>query len=162
MSRAKRQFAGDAAQRSITSYFNPVSTTATTTTAAAAVPSRPSELMPFCGIHKTGGLDSAVPALDAVPGLSYSQESTVAIDEDSWGGRAIATSRKRLNDDDELELEDEDEAEGNRILVPPHAVNGTEYLAAGRTIAIPRRRKTVTAADDDFEEAQFLDIAGMR
>jgi hypothetical protein len=155
------------------------STTATPAAASARTapppppPTKAAELQPFCGIHKVGGLapqafnplhdhnELVVPGLDEVPSLSRSQASAAsdADDASTWGGRA---TRKRMIS------YDEDEEEGNRILFPQEAVEASGPVAAGRTIAIPRRRKADMmpadarskdgrAAGDDFEDAAFLE-----
>lgn len=112
------------------------------------------ELLPFCGINKVGGLDTQpdfvyeddeVPALDEVPELSMSQESTDSVIESG-------PSRKHF-------LDEQDD---------PH-VSGWDGDAAGnnRTIAVPRSRVKKASAlkgldqenmavDDDFEDANFL------
>ncbi|KAL7807055.1 ribonucleotide reductase inhibitor domain-containing protein [Trichoderma aethiopicum] len=134
----------------------------TTSSAAAAVATRPAakELLPFCGINKVGGMDTQpgggyeyddeeVPALDQVPELSMSQESTDSVVESG-------PSRKRFLDEQEEDVSFWDRDEG-------------DVAGNNRTIAVPRSRmkkqpsplKAVVdqenmVLDDDFEDANFL------
>ncbi|KAL6882904.1 ribonucleotide reductase inhibitor domain-containing protein [Trichoderma longibrachiatum] len=130
--------------------------------AAAAVATRPAakELLPFCGINKVGGMDTQpeggyeyddeeVPALDQVPELSMSQESTDSVVESG-------PSRKRFLDEQEEDVSFWDRDDG-------------DVAGNNRTIAVPRSRmkkqpsalKAVVdqehmVLDDDFEDANFL------
>lgn len=142
---------------------------------AAAAANTPRELLPFCGIHKIGGMDTqkstaddfafSLPATggdgplglldmddeEAVPGLTLSQESVESND-------SVDSSRTRKRffaaDDDEDEEED--------------AVEHLQDLGNGRRMATPRKGRfrgkfgeTVGQENvmvvDDFEEASFLD-----
>ncbi|TFB01082.1 hypothetical protein CCMA1212_006762 [Trichoderma ghanense] len=132
------------------------------TTSSAAAVTRPvaKELLPFCGINKVGGMDTQpesgydydvdeedVPALDQVPELSMSQESTDSVGESG-------PSRKRFLDEQDEDVSfwgGDNEAAGNN-----------------RAIAVPRSRMKKQPAplkavdqenmmvDDDFEDANFL------
>ncbi|KAI4593475.1 hypothetical protein KJ359_009366 [Pestalotiopsis sp. 9143b] len=142
---------------------------------AAAAATTPRELLPFCGIHKIGGMDTQKSAADdfafslpatggdgplglldmdeeAVPGLTLSQESVESND-------SVDSSRTRKRffaaDDDEDDEEEE-------------AVEHLQDLGNGRRMATPRKARfrgkfgeTVGQENvmvvDDFEEASFLD-----
>ncbi|PTB64698.1 hypothetical protein BBK36DRAFT_1160860 [Trichoderma citrinoviride] len=121
------------------------------------------ELLPFCGINKVGGMDTQpglgydgydeedVPALDQVPELSMSQESTDSVAESS------GPTRKRFFDEQDEDVsfwDGEGDGAGNNN---------------SRTIAVPHSRMKKPSAtlkavvdqenmvlDDDFEDANFL------
>ncbi|KAM4063838.1 ribonucleotide reductase inhibitor domain-containing protein [Hirsutella rhossiliensis] len=124
----------------------------------------PRELLPFCGINKVGGLgtqpetggfdDDDVPNMDAVPGLTLSQESVES--------HASEPSRKRIFDDD-----DDDDAAST--VAGLHSNKGWDANSGNaRLMATPRRSRTAKslpledmgqenmAVDEDFEEAPFL------
>ncbi|KAL7800141.1 ribonucleotide reductase inhibitor domain-containing protein [Trichoderma ceciliae] len=138
---------------------------------AAAVSAKPvsRELLPFCGINKVGGLDTQpdfvyddeVPALDEVPELSMSQESTDSVESKS--------SRKRFLDeqDDLQDLQDP----YSRAFKPHFPAWDGEDSGSNRAIAVPHSRikkgsalKSIgqenMAVDDDFEDANFLVFDG--
>lgn len=135
-------------------------------TKAAAAGTVPRELLPFCGINKVGGLgtqsetsgfydddnDLRVPDLDAVPGLTLSQESAES--------NATESSRKRIFDDEE-----DDDAPAIEGLHSKRAWDANSGNA--RLMATPRRSRAAKGfpleamgqenlAVDDFEEAPFL------
>lgn len=143
---------------------------------AAQTPSRGAcaqrELLPFCGINSVGGLDSQpafrideddedIPALDAVPELTLSQESAVSTESSE-------PSRKRILDEEDVDERPVLAWDGEvspRSLAPMGWRNG-------RVMAIPRSRAKKTtglkdlgqenmAMDGDFEDADFLVYEGM-
>lgn len=123
----------------------------------SAVKGTSRELLPFCGINKVGGLDTQpefeqdeddVPGLDAIPGLTMSQESTDGMDSE------LEPSRKRFFDENDEEVDD-------------FGALATSDYGNGRVLAIPQSRLQKTgisrgpgqenlAGDHDFEEAGFL------
>jgi hypothetical protein len=144
--------------------------------------STPRELLPFCGIHRTGGLDISPlmqpvisidddPDLNEIPGLSSSQDSMVSTDSHV---PSPSRTRKRFFAEDEEDVSEtpnrltvwrggmHDEAVSPRSLVPVGWGNG-------RTIAVPRKarqrgkigqttgQENLVVVDDDFEDADFLD-----
>ncbi|KAH6605298.1 ribonucleotide reductase inhibitor [Trichoderma cornu-damae] len=132
------------------------------TVAAAKPASR--ELLPFCGINKVGGLDTQpefvyedeVPALDEVPELSMSQESS--------DGVHSGPSRKRSFLDEQDDLQDDPQDPYSRQFNPGRDGEGSSNK---RAMAVPRSRVSVGSAlkgtdqenmvvDDDFEDANFL------
>ncbi|RYP41428.1 hypothetical protein DL767_001066 [Monosporascus sp. MG133] len=168
--------------------------------------SSPRELLPFCGIHKVGGLDtqpgtsssyptsisindaSPIAVEDDVPGLTSSRDSMASTDPTA-PGFADAKTRKRSF------TEEEDEAPEipNRLSVWQNEnydgeVSPRSLTPVGwgnrRVMAIPKkgklggktglRRETqfgsagvggksfgqqnVMVVDDDFDEADFLDM----
>ncbi|KAI5924486.1 ribonucleotide reductase inhibitor-domain-containing protein [Camillea tinctor] len=157
---------------------------------ANPVSSTPRELLPFCGIHKVGGLDTQPPHLsiddtpleDEIPGLTSSQDSM-----DSETSTSLPNTRKRVytdDDDDDADLErhfnvnttsqsrtaglDFDGEISPRSLAPAGWSNG-------RVLAVPRKggrrarndrklegQENVMVVDtgDDFEEAEFLADSG--
>ncbi|ETS84847.1 hypothetical protein PFICI_02872 [Pestalotiopsis fici W106-1] len=151
---------------------------------AASVATTPRELLPFCGIHKIGGMDTQKPnaaddysfslpstegplglldpdSMDEVPGLTLSQESVESnnsIEADTFGSR----TRKRFFADEES-ADFPDFGASSRSLAPVDPSNG-------RRLATPRKTRLSTKLDgpgpvgqenvmvlDDFEEASFLD-----
>ena len=125
-------------------------------TGPAGVRASSRELLPFCGINKIGGLDTQpefeveddVPGLDAIPGLTMSQESADSMD----GGYEV--SRKRIFDEDEEDVNDSG------------ALVASEY-GNTRVLAVPKSRTKKAlvyrdagqenmAVDDDFPDAEFL------
>ncbi|KAG6045200.1 hypothetical protein E4U39_002616 [Claviceps sp. Clav50 group G5] len=168
------------------------STTATTNTAAAAaaaaattVPQRSairapiSELLPFCGINKVGGLatqpvsardmypdqddydsDEQLPDHDAVPELTLSQESV--------DSTVSEPSRKRVYTDMELhEAPTMPQSLGGwDDEVSPRSFAPSEWRSP-RVMAVPKPRvrqgvwvkgmdQKNSVEDEDFEEASFL------
>lgn len=133
------------------------------TTAAAR--SGPRELLPFCGINKVGGLGTQpetggfdgdmVPDMDAVPGLTLSQESVESNHSEP--------SRKRFFDDDD---DDDDDSPATAGLHSNKA--GDVSSGNARLMATPRRSRPAKGlplegmgqenmvVDEDFEEAPFL------
>ncbi|KAK6216378.1 hypothetical protein LQW54_003582 [Pestalotiopsis sp. IQ-011] len=138
-----------------------------------AAATTPRELLPFCGIHKIGGMDTQKSAADdfafslpaaggdgplglldmdeeAVPGLTLSQESVESND-------SVESSRTRKRF---FAADDDDEEE--------ETVEHLQDLGNGRRMATPRKARfrgkfgeTVGQENvmvvDDFEEASFLD-----
>lgn len=116
----------------------------TTKRSGARVVSR--ELLPFCGINKVGGLDTQpafeddVPDLDAVPGLTMSQESADGIDAE------LEPSRKRFFEENDDADDFETFESSDRILAIPQS-------RLQKPIAMGRGNLT---GNEDFEEAGFL------
>lgn len=133
----------------------------------------PRELLPFCGINNIGGLgtqsevreeDDDIPALDDIPGLTLSQESTDSVDSN-------ANTRKRFFIDDGDDTVDPVEGcAGGDEDVSPRTLVPTGFGNA-RVMAIPRSRAAKRAGissmkepmdqenmdvDGDFGEAEFL------
>lgn len=125
------------------------------------------ELLPFCGINKTGGLafqpaganndeddDDNVPSVDDVPGLTLSQESVETnADEDDESPNV----RKRFYDDDaDVSPRTLAPATGSNarvIAVPRSRVLKRAAVPAVRAPAADQENMTV---DNDFEDADFL------
>ncbi|KAM0252342.1 hypothetical protein ACHAQJ_007780 [Trichoderma viride] len=132
------------------------------------------ELLPFCGINKVGGLDTQpefvfedqVPALDQVPELSMSQESTDSVES--------GPSRKRFFDEqDDLQDPyswqfsphvqgwDGEDAGNNRAIAVPHS-----RIKKGSALkGIDQENMAVDGSDDDdddFEDANFLVFEGQK
>ncbi|PPJ57040.1 hypothetical protein CBER1_00577 [Cercospora berteroae] len=144
------------------------SSTAPSRPSISAMNSSSNELMPFCGLHKTGGLSSqpissAPPALDRraddMPDLVRSP-STIASSQNSFCGTSSqdASSKKRSYED-EVESDMDaffDEGESGDDAGLDGATN-TRPLA--RMKSSPRK-SLVTGVQivdgDDFEEATFL------
>ncbi|UKZ72001.1 uncharacterized protein TrAtP1_012938 [Trichoderma atroviride] len=121
------------------------------------------ELLPFCGINKVGGLDTQpefvyddgdieVPALDEIPELSMSQESTDSVEN--------GLSRKRFYDEqDDLQVQnwDGDDAGSYRAIAVPHSRIKKSSVFKG----IDQENMAVDG-DEDFEDASFLGFQGGR
>lgn len=146
---------------------------------AASGASTPRELLPFCGIHKIGGMDTQKSAADdyafslpsadnlldsmdeEVPGLTLSQESVESndsIESDTFGSR---TRKRFFADEENADFPDFDAS--SRSLAPVDPSNG-------RRMAVPRKGRLAQKPNgfrtggqenvmvlDDFEEASFLD-----
>ncbi|KAG6301519.1 hypothetical protein E4U09_005109 [Claviceps aff. purpurea] len=159
--------------------------TTTSNTAAATVPQRSairaptSELLPFCGINKVGGLatqpvfardmypdqddydsDGQLPDHDAVPELTLSQESV--------DSTVSEPSRKRVYTDMELHEAPSmpQSREGWDDEVSPRNFAPSEWKSP-RVMAMPKPRvrqgvwvkgmvQENLVGDEDFEEAEFL------
>ncbi|KAI7285272.1 hypothetical protein KC345_g1865 [Hortaea werneckii] len=133
------------------------------------------ELMPFCGLHKVGGLGVSSSFRDAqedeeeyedVPGLTWSQE-TVGSSQGSSQGSGFAlrdgyggmqTESKKRTFDEEME-EEMDAYFGDGA---GEAVEMGQFGVAGRKIAKPRGAvgkkggNGSGGVEGDFEEASFL------
>ncbi|EHK45876.1 hypothetical protein TRIATDRAFT_292134 [Trichoderma atroviride IMI 206040] len=121
------------------------------------------ELLPFCGINKVGGLDTQpefiyddgdieIPALDEIPELSMSQESTDSVEN--------GLSRKRFYDEqDDLQVQnwDGDDAGSYRAIAVPHSRIKKSSVFKG----IDQENMAVDG-DEDFEDASFLGFQGGR
>ncbi|KAL6901538.1 ribonucleotide reductase inhibitor domain-containing protein [Trichoderma evansii] len=117
------------------------------------------ELLPFCGINKVGGLDTQpefayddieVPALDEIPELSMSQESTESIEN--------GPSRKRFFDEqDDLQVQswDGDDVGTNRAFAVPHS-----RIKKGSALKGFGQENMAVDGDVDFEDAGFLGFEG--
>lgn len=135
------------------------------------------ELLPFCGIHRIGGmatqpgLEDAPELDDGVPSLTSSQETVASTQSQPDCDRS---SRKRFFDEDDPEQpvrvwQDRDDwLDGE---VSPRSLAPVGWGNA-RKVAVPRRsrRKGATVdtaweqenmAVDDFEDAEFLDYLEM-
>ncbi|PTB41584.1 uncharacterized protein TrAFT101_009807 [Trichoderma asperellum] len=129
--------------------------------AAQMVAAKPAsrELLPFCGINKVGGLDTQpefvyddgeVPALDEVPELSMSQESTDSVES--------GPSRKRFFDEqDDLQVRswDADDAGSIRAIAVPHS-----RIKKSAALKGTGQENMAVDGDDDFEDASFLGFEG--
>lgn len=131
--------------------------------AAAVVSAKPAsrELLPFCGINKVGGLDTQpefvyddeVPALNDVPELSMSQESTDSVE---------GPSRKRFFDEQDglqdayaRQFDWDGEGSGtDRAIAVPHS--RIKKGSALKTV----EQENMAVDDDDFEDANFLVFDG--
>lgn len=121
------------------------------------------ELLPFCGINKVGGLDTQpefvyddgdieVPALDEIPELSMSQESTDSVEN--------GPSRKRFYDEqDDLQVQnwDGDDAGSYRAIAVPHS-----RVKKGSVFKGIDQENMAVDGDEDFEDASFLGFQGGR
>jgi hypothetical protein len=119
------------------------------------------ELLPFCGINKVGGLDTQpefvydggdfeVPALDELPELSMSQESTDSVES--------GPSRKRFFDEqDDLQVQswDAEDAGSYRAIAVPHS-----RIKKGSALRGMDQENMVVDGDEDFEDASFLGFQG--
>lgn len=118
------------------------------------------ELLPFCGINKVGGLDTQpefvyddgdeVPALDEIPELSMSQESTDSVES--------GPSRKRFFDEqDDLQVQswDAEDAGSYRAIAVPHSRIKKSFALKGMD-----QENMAVDGDDDFEDASFLGFQG--
>jgi hypothetical protein len=126
------------------------------------------ELLPFCGINKVGGLDTQpefvfedeVPALDEIPELSMSQESTDSVES--------GPSRKRLFDEQDDQQDpysrqfnpqvqgwDGEDTGNNRAIVVPRS-----RIKKGSTLKGIDQENMAVDGDDDFEDANFLVFEG--
>ncbi|KAM0461985.1 hypothetical protein ACHAPV_002517 [Trichoderma viride] len=115
------------------------------------------ELLPFCGINKVGGLDTQpefvydegdieVPALDEIPELSMSQESTDSVES--------GPSRKRFFDEqDDLQVQswDGDDAGSYRAIAVPHSRIKNSSVSKGMD-----QENMAVDGDEDFEDGSFL------
>lgn len=128
----------------------------------------PTELLPFCGLNKVGGLAAQpagdVPPPDAVPDLSISQESVASADP-------LPPSRKRLfpddDDDDGVPTAWARPAKACDGDVSPHSLAPVGWGSNARVMAVPRPRVSKGAplagvgqenmvVDSEFDEADFL------
>lgn len=146
--------------------YRTTATTSTTTYNRAAT-----ELTPYCGILKVGGLASqqtqSIPDVDDVPFLS-SQASTISAASVTSKRRFVDEREEEEEDEDDLDLvdiagDDEDETTWHEAEISP--------LSRPRTLAMPksRRRRVIRSLekvqggsgrekmDFDFGEAEFLD-----
>ncbi|PNP48853.1 hypothetical protein TGAMA5MH_00011 [Trichoderma gamsii] len=129
---------------------------------AAAAVAKPAsavsrELLPFCGINKVGGLDTQpefvyddgdieVPALDEIPELSMSQESTDSVES--------GPSRKRFYDEqDDLQVQswDGDDAGSYRAFAVPHSriKNSSAFKSMDQ-------ENMAVDGDEDYDDGSFL------
>ncbi|KAK2075299.1 hypothetical protein P8C59_009437 [Phyllachora maydis] len=148
---------------------------------APAPASTPRELLPFCGLLRTGGLAvqpstlaprpvCAVPGLDDLPGLSSSQDSVASAASAVPGPTAVRAGQKRRGGDD-----DDADVPAREVWLGGEGGRVPAGWENARLVAVPRRTKgllpnTVAAAAaaavdfgqenmavDDFGEAPFLD-----
>ncbi|KAL7818240.1 ribonucleotide reductase inhibitor domain-containing protein [Trichoderma gracile] len=143
---------------------------AKTSSAVAAVATRrpvAKELLPFCGINKVGGMDTQpelgydeydddgdVPALDQVPELSMSQESTDSVAESG-------PSRKRFLDEQDEDVsfwdrDDGDVAGNSRTIAVPRSRMKKQQQQQQQPTALKAVDQENMVLDDDFEDANFL------
>ncbi|KAM3423382.1 hypothetical protein BST61_g816 [Cercospora zeina] len=126
------------------------------------------ELLPFCGLHKTGGLStqptsSAPPALDRsadyIPNLARSQ-STIASSQDSFDGTSSQDANtKKRSYEDEAECDMDaffDDGDFGEDAALGGAANTRPMARMKSSPSKPLFGAMQVVEEDDFEEATFL------
>lgn len=122
------------------------------------------ELVPFCGLHKTGGIEvpaSSAPAAmqhdynEDMPEL-YMSQSTTSTQHAFYGSSSQPASNKKRGYEDEAE-DDMDSFfhEGDAISEELDAMRPTARIKSSSTRK-PGSDHLHIVGDDDFEEAPFL------